>query len=105
MDVHRFARLVGAGRFDEALSLRRGPAVAPFADQEWARVEGARLEELYLAALEEHVEGRLRAAGDVGLVSELEALVAADPLRERLRGQLMLALHRSGRSADALDRY
>ena len=105
VDVHRFARLVAAGRFDEALALRRGPALAEFGDQGWARGEAARLEELYLAAVEEHVEGRLRAGGDVGLVSELEALVADHPLRERLRGQLMLALHRSGRSADALDRY
>lgn len=105
VDVHRFGRLVAAGRFDEALSLRRGPALAAFGDESWARGEAARLEELYLAAIEEHVEGRLRAGGDVGLVSELEALVADHPLRERLRGQLMLALHRSGRSADALDRY
>ena len=105
VDVHRFGRLVGAGRFDEALALRRGPALADFGDHNWARGEAARLEELYLAAIEEHVEGRLRGGGDVGLVSELEGLVADHPHRERLRSQLMLALHRSGRSADALDRY
>ena len=102
VDVHRFARLVSGGRFGEALALHRGPPLAEFQGQEWARAEAARLDELYLSAVEEHVEKRLREGGDVGLVSELEALVAAHPLRERLRGQLMLALHRSGRSADAL---
>ena len=105
VDVHRFARLVGAGRFDEALALRRGPALESFAGHAWAHAESARLEELYLAAVEEHVERRLEAGGDVGLVSEMEGLVAAHPLRERLRAQLMLALHRRGRSAEALERY
>ena len=105
VDVLAFARLVSAGRFEEALALYRGPPLAEFRDQEWARAEATRLQELYLAAVEEHVERRLREGGDVALVSELEALVAAHPLRERLRGQLMLALHRSGRSADALARY
>ena len=105
VDVVRFARLVSAGRFPEALGLYRGDPLAEFRDQEWARAEAIRLEELHLAAVEEHVENRLREGGDVSLVSELEALVATHPLRERLRGQLMLALHRSGRSADALARY
>lgn len=105
VDVARFARLVSGRRFDEALALYRGAPLAEFLGQEWARAEAARLEELYLAAVEEHVENRLRDGGDVALVSELEALVAAHPLRERLRGQLMLALHRNGRSADALARY
>ncbi|HEV3401539.1 MAG TPA: BTAD domain-containing putative transcriptional regulator, partial [Acidimicrobiales bacterium] len=105
VDAHRFARLVSTRRLDEALALHRGPPLAEFRDQEWARAEAARLEELHLAAVEEHVEDRLRGGGDVALVSELEALVAAHPLRERLRGQLMLALHRSGRSADALASY
>jgi len=105
VDVVRFARLVSGGRFEEALSLYRGAPLAEFRDQEWARAEATRLEELYLAAVEEHVESRLRVGGDVALVSDLDALVAAHPLRERLRGQLMVALHRSGRSADALARY
>ncbi|HEX2042878.1 MAG TPA: BTAD domain-containing putative transcriptional regulator [Acidimicrobiales bacterium] len=105
VDVLRFARLVAGRRFEEALALYRGPPLAEFRDHEWARAEVTRLEELYLAAVEEQVENRLRDGGDVALVSELEALVAAHPLRERLRGQLMLALHRSGRSADALARY
>ena len=105
VDVLRFGRLVAAGRLEEALALYRGSPLAEFRDQEWARTESTRLEELYLAAVEEHVESRLREGGDMTLVSELEALVATHPLRERLRGQLMLALHRSGRSADALARY
>ena len=105
VDVLRFSRLVSSGRFEEALALYRGAPLAEFRDQEWARAQATRLEELYLAAVEEHIENRLREGGDVGLVSELEAFVAAHPLRERLRGQLMLALHRSGRSADALATY
>jgi predicted ATPase/DNA-binding SARP family transcriptional activator len=105
VDVVRFTRLVSGRRFEEALALYRGAPLAEFRGQEWARAQATRLEELYLAAVEEHVENRLRDGGDVALVSELEALVAAHPLRERLRGQLMLALHRSGRSADALARY
>ena len=105
VDVVRFARLVSGRRFEEALALYRGDPLAEFRDHEWARVEATRLEELYLAAVEEHAENRLRDGGDVALVSDLEALVAAHPLRERLRGQLMLSLHRSGRSADALARY
>ena len=105
VDVLRFSRLVSSGRFEEALALYRGAPLAELRDQEWARAEATRLEELHLAALEEHFERRLGQGGDVGLVSELEALVAAHPLRERLRAQLMLALHRSGRSADALASY
>ncbi|MDQ4132812.1 MAG: winged helix-turn-helix domain-containing protein, partial [Actinomycetota bacterium] len=105
VDVIRFGRLVSGRRFEEALSLYRGPPLVEFRDQEWARAEATRLEELYLSAVEEHIENRLAEGGDVALVSELEALLAAHPLRERLRGQLMLALHRSGRSADALARY
>ncbi|MDQ4068321.1 MAG: tetratricopeptide repeat protein, partial [Actinomycetota bacterium] len=105
VDVNRFARLVSDRRFGEALALYRGPPLAEFRDQEWARAEATRLEELYLAAVEEHAEARLRESGDVALVGELEALLAAHPLRERLRGQLMLAFYRSGRSADALACY
>jgi DNA-binding SARP family transcriptional activator len=94
------ARLLG-----EALGLWRGPALAEFADQAWAQAEAARLEELRRAAVEELAELRLAAGGHAELVGELEALVAAEPLRERRRGQLMLALYRSGRQADALRVY
>jgi DNA-binding SARP family transcriptional activator len=105
VDLHHFAQLISSGRFDEALALRRGPALGEFSAQEWARAEAGRLDELYLAAVEEHIDQRLREGGDVGLVSELEALVSANPLRERVRGQLMLALYRTGRTADALAVY
>jgi predicted ATPase/DNA-binding SARP family transcriptional activator/tetratricopeptide (TPR) repeat protein len=95
-----------AGRLlEEALGLWRGPALAEFADRPWAQAEAARLEELRLAATEALVELRLAGGGHTGLVGELEALVAADPTRERPRGQLMVALYRSGRQADALRVY
>src|SRR5215207_6565471 len=95
-----------ARQLEEALGLWRGPALAEFADQPWAQAEAARLEDLRLAATEALVELRLAAAGGhAGLVGELEGLVAAHPTRERLRGQLMLALYRSGRQADALGAY
>src|SRR4029453_18739895 len=94
-----------AGLLEEALRLWRGPALAEFADQPWAQAEAARLEELRLAATEALVELRLAGGGHAGLVGELEGLVAAHPTRERLRGQLMVALYRSGRQADALGAY
>jgi predicted ATPase/DNA-binding SARP family transcriptional activator len=89
----------------EALRLWRGPALAEFADQSWAQPEAVRLEELRLTALELRAE--LRQSGDdpAELVADLEALVATHPLRERLRGRLMMALYRSGRQADALRVY
>jgi predicted ATPase/DNA-binding SARP family transcriptional activator len=99
-DRPRAARLLEA-----ALGLWRGPALAEFADQPWAQAEAARLEELRLAAVEALIDLRLAAGGHAGLVGELEALVAANPTRERLRGQLMVALYRSGRQADALRFY
>jgi predicted ATPase/DNA-binding SARP family transcriptional activator len=115
VDAARFERLVAeAGRaagaaaarlLEEALGLWRGPALAEFADQPWARAEAARLEELRLAAVEALVELRLAAGDHPGLVGELEGLAAAHPTRERLRGQLMVALYRSGRQADALGVY
>ena len=118
VDAARFERLVAeaeaapageapraARQLEEALGLWRGPALAEFADQPWAQAEAARLEELRLAATEALVELRLAGGGHAGLVGELEGLVAAHPTRERLRGQLMLALYRSGRQADALGAY
>jgi predicted ATPase/DNA-binding SARP family transcriptional activator len=105
VDAVRFARLVGERRFQEALALWRGPPLAEFAAQDWARVEVTRLEELRATAAEEQVEARLAAGEHAALVAGLEALVAADPFRERLRGQLMLALYRCGRTAEALAGY
>ena len=96
----RGARLLG-----EALGLWRGPALADFRYENFAQAAAARLEELRLAALEERIEADLALGREVELVGELEALVAEHPLRERLRGQLMLALYRKGRQAEALEVY
>jgi DNA-binding SARP family transcriptional activator len=89
----------------EALALWRGPALADFAYEAFAEPAIARLEELRLAALEQRVEADLALGLHGQLVGELKELVAAHPLRERLRGQLMLALYRDGRQAEALDVY
>ena len=89
----------------EALSLWRGPPLADLTYESFAQPEIARLEELRLATLEDRIEADLEAACHAELVAELEALVRGHPLRERLRGQLMLALYRSGRQAEALECY
>ena len=73
-----------------------------FAFEDFARTEIARLEELRLSVVGERIELELRLGRHGDLVGELEALVAAHPLREQLRGQLMRALYRSGRQAEAL---
>jgi DNA-binding SARP family transcriptional activator/ABC-type branched-subunit amino acid transport system substrate-binding protein len=88
-----------------ALDLWRGPALADLADEPFAQVEIARLEELRSEAIEERVEADLALGRHRQLIAELEPVVATDPLRERPRGQLMLALYRSGRQADALHVY
>ncbi|HEX4747224.1 MAG TPA: BTAD domain-containing putative transcriptional regulator [Gaiellaceae bacterium] len=118
LDARVFEREASAGRtlldedparasaiLREALSLWRGGALADFAYEEFAQVEIARLEELRLGAIEDRVEADLALGAAADLVPELEALVASHPLRERLRGQLMHALYRSGRQADALAAY
>ena len=89
----------------EALGLWRGPALADFAYERFAQGEIARLEELRLAALEQRVEADLALGRHGQVVGELEALVRAHPLRERVRAQLMLALYRCGRQAAALAVY
>jgi predicted ATPase len=104
VDLALFERLRAEGRFHEALALWRGTPLAEFAE-EFARVEGARLEELRLATLEERLDADLVRGRHAELVGELESLVAEHPHRERLRGQLMLALYRSGRQAEALAAY
>jgi DNA-binding SARP family transcriptional activator len=93
-----------ADRLRDALALWRGPALAEF-DEPFAEVESARLEELHLACLEDRIEADLALGRHAALVGELEALVTRNQLRERPRGQLMLALYRSGRQAEALAGY
>ena len=91
--------------FEEALALWRGPALSEFAFAEFAQPEIRRLEELRLETVEGRIEAILRLGRHGAVVAELGTLVEAHPLRERLRGQLMLALYRSGRQAEALDVY
>ena len=86
----------------EAESLWRGGALAEFAYEEFASAEVTRVSELRLAAVEERLDIELQLGRHRVVIGELEALVAAHPLRERLRGLLMIALYRAGRQADAL---
>jgi DNA-binding SARP family transcriptional activator len=94
-----------AAALDDALALWRGDALADFRFDEWAQNEAERLEELRIAVVEERVDTQLELGGAAALVGELESLVDEHPLRERLRFQLMLALYRSGRQAEALGVY
>jgi predicted ATPase/DNA-binding SARP family transcriptional activator len=86
-----------------ALALWRGEALADHRLDEFAQREIARLEELRVQAIEERLAAELAEGRDADLVGELQALVAAHPFRERMRGQLMLALYRAGRQAEALE--
>ena len=88
---------------DAALALWRGPALVDFAFDDFAQSEIQRLTERRIETQENRIEALLELGRHGGLVAELEALVAAHPGRERLRGELMLALYRSGRQADALE--
>jgi DNA-binding SARP family transcriptional activator len=115
VDLTRFERLVAQARslepearsakLREALGLWRGPPLADFTFEPFAETEIARLEELRTAAVEDRIEADLESGRDAELAGELEALVKENPLRERPRGQLMLALYRSGRQAEALGAY
>ena len=105
LDVARFERLQQDGRLREALALWRGRALPEFAYERFAQAEIERLEEVRRACLEERIERDLERGGGSELVGELEALVREHPLRERFREQLMLALYRSGRQAEALEAY
>lgn len=89
----------------EALALWRGPAFEDFQFESFARNEIARLEELRLEAVGARIDADLRLGQSRELASELEALVRLHPLREEFTGQLMLALYRSGRQAEALRAY
>ncbi len=119
VDIARFERLLSEGRdalgegdaavaaskLTGGLSLWRGPPLADFAYEPFAQAEIARLEELRLLAEEERVEAELELGKGAELVAELEELVVGAPFRERFRGQLMLALYRAGRQAEALAAY
>jgi DNA-binding SARP family transcriptional activator len=116
LDLERFESLVAESRplepaaaaarlLREALSLWRGEPLADLADVPYVEGERRRLEELRLGALEARVEADLALGRHAELVPELESLVREHWLRERLRGQLMLALYRCGRQADALEVY
>ena len=115
VDVERFEELLEQSRvvlpidagapLREALGLWRGPALADLAYEPFAEVEIARLEELRLGALEARIEADLASGRHEALAGELEALVAEHPYRERLHGQRILALYRSGRQAEALAAY
>jgi predicted ATPase/DNA-binding winged helix-turn-helix (wHTH) protein len=85
------------------LALWRGPALADFREYSFAEAEIHRLEELRLNAVEDRFRAELMLGRDATLVGEIEAHVAANPLRERPRRQLMLALYRAGRQAEALE--
>ena len=92
-------------RLCTALGLWRGEPLADFAYEPFAQGEIERLREARLVAIEDRIEADLALGADGELVGEIESLIAANPLAERLRGQLMLALYRAGRQADALAVY
>jgi YVTN family beta-propeller protein len=119
LDLHEFERRLADARrardqgdsgravalFREAESSWRGRALADLELEPFARLEAQRLEELRLLAVEERIDAELELGHHASLCPELEALVQDHPLRERLRGQLMLALYRTGRQAEALASY
>jgi DNA-binding SARP family transcriptional activator/streptogramin lyase len=119
LDARRFESLLEQGRealrhgdagrsaatLRAALSLWRGPALADLTYEQFAQTEIKRLEELRLAALEDRIEADLALGRHEALVPELETLATEHPYRERLQAQLMLALYRSGRQAEALEAY
>ena len=119
LDRERFERLVDDGsaavmredwelaseKLREALGMWRGAPLSDFAYDSFAQAEISRLEEMRLAAVEQRVEAELALGREATVIGDLERLVREHPYRERLRGQLMLALYRTGRQADALAAY
>ena len=119
LDAERFERLAEEGDavlrrrsfrdaaelLGQALALWRGPALADVRYDAFAQGEIARLEELRLAANENRIEAELGLGRHDQVIGELEALIAEQPSRERLRSLHMLALYRAGRQADALEAY
>ena len=94
-----------AADLNRALALWRGPALADFAAEEFAMGEVARLNELRLNATEELIDAELALGRHDAVIGELVSLTRQHPLRERLAGQLMLALYQAGRQAEASDVY
>jgi predicted ATPase/class 3 adenylate cyclase/DNA-binding winged helix-turn-helix (wHTH) protein len=119
LDAHRFERLLEGGRaqldaghpdaamplLEQALSLWRGPPLADLAYEPFAQGEITRLEDLRAAANERLIEAKLMLGRHVEVIGQLETLVDEYPYREGLRAQLMLALYRADRQADALQAY
>jgi DNA-binding SARP family transcriptional activator len=115
IDLRRFERLLAladplpaverSAKLAEALKLWRGPAIADLAGEPGLQTEIARLDDLRLTTLERRIDADLEAGRNAELVGEVEALIAAHPLREHLRWQLILALYRAGRQAEALEVY
>ena len=119
VDAHRFERLLSEARselaadqpssaatlLEAALALWRGPPLADLAYEPFAQAEIARLEDLRIAALEQLVEAKLALGRHTEVIGELEGLIEQHPYREGLRAQLMLALYRADRQADALQAY
>ena len=115
LDLQRFRRLVDEARGEPpeeraerlrlALALWRGPPLADLGFESFAQSEIVRLEESRLAVVEDRIEAELEAGRHAELAGELETLAEEHPLRERLRAQLMLALYRAGRQAEALQIY
>jgi DNA-binding SARP family transcriptional activator len=105
IDAAWFRRLLDEGRAGDALALWRGPPLAEFADEPFARAEIARLDELHAQAIEYELEERLAGGGGPDIIGELRDLVDLHPLREGPRRLLMLALYRAGRQAEALEVY
>jgi predicted ATPase/DNA-binding SARP family transcriptional activator len=119
VDAHRFERLAAEGRrqlaagdhaaatatLRRALDLWQGPVPVELGEAVAARARAQRLEDLRLTVAEDRAEAELALGGHRELVAELQQLVAAHPLRERPRGQLMRALYGCGRRADALAVY
>jgi DNA-binding SARP family transcriptional activator/WD40 repeat protein len=93
------------GAFNHALDLWRGPAFADLAAEPSLQAEAARLDELRLGALEDRIDAQLAIGHHGEVIGELEGLTARHPLRERFWEQLMVALYRSGRQAEALTAY
>ena len=93
---------VALGAFDEALGLWRGSPYAEFASEEFAAAEVARLVELRARAIEERAAALLELGRPEDVIGELEAEIAVEPFRERLRALLMLALARAGRPVESL---